>query len=120
MASRYLILLICLMALPSFARRKPTGILENVAKAATDALTPAPKDNEVCFSPDEPCDTKLWKFIQTAEKSLDVAVYDITHPKVVHEILVASKKIPVRVVVDRRQAKGEHSLVDLLIRGGAN
>ena len=57
--------------------------------------------------------------MQTAQKTLDVAVYDITHPKIVHEILVASKKIKVRVVVDRKQSKGEHSLVDLLIKGGA-
>ncbi len=63
---------------------------------------------------------KLWKFIQSAQASLDVAIYDINHPKIVHEILVASKRIPVRVLVDKRQAKGNHSLVDLLIKAGAN
>lgn len=74
--------------------------------------------NEACFSPDEGCDEKLWKFIQSAKKSLDIAVFDLTHEKITHEILVASKRVPVRVVVDRRQSKGQHSLVSTLIKGG--
>ena len=82
-----------------------------------DTNVTAPVDNEVCFSPDKGCDVKLWKFFQSATKSLDIAVYDITHPKLVHEILVASKKIAVRVVVDQRQSKGTHSLVSTLIKG---
>lgn len=79
---------------------------------------PAPKDNETCFSPNEGCDQKLWKFIQSASKSLDVAVYDITHEKIVHEIAVASKKVPTRVIVDRRQSKEPRSLVSTLIKAG--
>src|SRR3954469_19205404 len=71
----------------------------------------APQNMEVCFSPDEPCDLKLIKFVQSAEKSIDVAIFDITLDKLVHEILVASRKIPVRIVIDRRQSKGAHSLV---------
>jgi len=110
-----------LLSLDADARRSPQhAAMDWAVKTASDAATPAPKDREVCFSPDEPCDTKLWKFIQSAQKSLDVAVYDITHEKIVHEILVASKKMPVRIVVDRRQSKGQHSLVGLLVKGGAN
>lgn len=79
----------------------------------------APLENEVCFSPDEHCDVKLYRLIQTAQKSIDIAIYDINLDKLVHEILVASKKIPVRIVVDRKQSKGDHSLVPLLIKAGA-
>jgi phosphatidylserine/phosphatidylglycerophosphate/cardiolipin synthase-like enzyme len=78
-----------------------------------------PKDNEVCFSPEEPCDLKLIKLIQSAKNSIDIAIYDINLDALVHELLVASKRIPVRVLVDRRQAQGEHSLVPLLIQAGA-
>ena len=70
----------------------------------------------VCFSPDGNCDEKLWTFLQSAKKSLDVAVFDLTHEKIVHEILVASRRVPVRVVVDRRQSKGPHSLVSTLVK----
>lgn len=84
-----------------------------------ESAVKAPVENEVCFSPDEHCDVKLYKLIQTAEKSIDIAIYDINIDKLVHEVLVASKKIPVRIVVDKRQSKGDHSLVPLLIKAGA-
>src|SRR5271166_3106571 len=90
--------------------------LGNLAHAAV-AL---PVDQENCFAPDEPCDEKLITFVQSATKSLDIAVYDINLDQLVHQILVLSKKIPVRVVADKRQAKGSHSLVNTLIKGGVN
>ena len=77
-----------------------------------------PKDQEVCFSPDEPCDLKLLKFIESAEKSIDVAVFDINLDQIVHALLVKSKTIQVRVLVDKRQSKGPHSLVKTLVKGG--
>ena len=84
------------------------------------ALVSPPKDEEICFSPDEPCDTKLVKFIDSAQTSIDVAVFDVTRDQVVHHLLLQARKIPVRVLVDNRQSKGEHSLVRTLIKGGAN
>ncbi len=116
---RAFLVILLLSVRPSYASRKKTPI-DWMVKTAGDALVAAPQDKEVCFSPDESCDVKLWKFIQTAQKSLDVAIYDITHEKIVHELLVASKKITVRIIVDRKQSKGHHSLVGLLIKGGAN
>ena len=77
-----------------------------------------PRDQEVCFSPDEPCDLKLLKFIESAEKSIDVAVFDINLDQIVHALLVKSKTIQVRVLVDKRQSKGPHSLVKTLVKGG--
>ena len=77
-----------------------------------------PLDQEACFSPDEPCDLKLIKLIQSAQKSIDMAVYDINRDQLVHHLVIQSKKIPVRLVVDRRQSKGSHSLVPLLIKAG--
>lgn len=94
-----------------------------VSSVVEDMLRPIavspPKDQEVCFSPNEPCDVKLVKFIDSAEKSLDIAIYDINIDELVHHALVKAKKIPVRFVVDRRQAKGSHSLVPLLFKAGA-
>ena len=46
-------------------------------KEAFDETTvKAPLENEVCFSPDEHCDVKLYKLIQTAQKSIDIAICD--------------------------------------------
>ena len=73
----------------------------------------------VCFSPEEACDERLSAFIRSAKVSVDVAVFDINLDQVVHQILVQSKKIPVRVLVDRRQSRGRHSLVPLMIQAGA-
>jgi phosphatidylserine/phosphatidylglycerophosphate/cardiolipin synthase-like enzyme len=79
----------------------------------------APGLQEVCFSPEEACDERLSAFIQSAKLSVDVAVFDVNLDQVVHQILVKSKKVPVRILVDRRQSRGPHSLVPLMIKAGA-
>lgn len=91
-----------------------------VERRLNEADVLAPANGEACFSPDGGCDVKLWKFLQSAQKSIDIAVFDLTHEKITHEIAVAAKRIDVRVVVDRRQAKGEHNLVSTLIKAGVN
>lgn len=115
-----LIALVGLLLFADFAEAKGRSKRKPASEAAAlqDVDLPAPQDNETCFSPNQGCDQKLWKFIQTATKSLDVAVYDITHEKIVHEIAVASKKVPTRVIVDRRQSKEPRSLVSTLIKAG--
>jgi phosphatidylserine/phosphatidylglycerophosphate/cardiolipin synthase-like enzyme len=117
-------LLLSLLILPqgsdAFARKRKNKALETAERMMTEAFAKPPGDLEVCFSPVEMCDVKLVKFIKTAEKSIDVAVYDINLDQVVHELLAASKRIPVRIIADRRQAKGDHSLVPLMIKAGAN
>ncbi len=95
---------------------------EKLAKLVSDTVDEArikpPVDKEVCFSPDDRCDLKLVKFIDSASKSIDVAVFDINLDQLVHHLLVQARKIRVRVLVDRRQAHGRHSLVSTLVRGG--
>lgn len=117
-----LLFLPVLLMIPDSAdarRRKQSDTLMEAVEAKFDeALVAAPKDDEACFSPDEPCDTKLLKFIDSAQTSLDVAIYDINLDELVHHLLVKAQKIPVRIVVDRRQAKGGHSLVPTLLKGG--
>ena len=63
---------------------------------------------------------KLIKFVSSAKKTIDVAVYDINLDQLVHQLLVQKiRSLKVRIVVDRRQAKGDHSLVPLLKKAGA-
>jgi phosphatidylserine/phosphatidylglycerophosphate/cardiolipin synthase-like enzyme len=94
-------------------------LVDSAAQKIDEAMVAPPVDQETCFSPDEPCNVKLRKFLASAQKSIDMAIYDINEDSIVHELLVQSKKIPVRIVVDRKQAKGEHSSVPTLIAAGA-
>ena len=101
------------------ARKKKRETLMEALTSKIDAsLVKAPVDEDVCFSPDELCDVKLVKFIDSAKESIDLAIFDVNLDQVVHHLLVQSRKIPVRIIVDRRQSKGEHSLVKTLIKGG--
>lgn len=113
---------ILLLGQPTWARTPPAmkRAIQEVSRAVEALTIQAPRDQEVCFSPDEPCDLKLIKFIQSAQKSLDIAIYDINLDQLVHHVILKSKTIPVRVIADRRQSKGDHSLVPLLIRSGVN
>jgi phosphatidylserine/phosphatidylglycerophosphate/cardiolipin synthase-like enzyme len=104
---------------PSVADARSRSVGSSLLSAIDAALVKAPQDQEVCFSPDEPCDIKLIKFIESAQKTIDVAIYDLNLDQLAHQLLVASKKLKVRILVDRRQAKGPHSLVPLLIKAGA-
>lgn len=88
--------------------------------ARSPPIPSTPVDGEVCFSPDEPCDDKLVFFVETAKKQVDVAIYDITLDQFAHTLLEVTKKMPVRIIVDKRQAQEKHSLVPMLLKAGAN
>ena len=80
----------------------------------------APTDHETCFSPEEPCDLKLEKFIQKATHSIDVAIYSINLENIVETLIEKAKKIQVRVICDKLQAKGVKSKVLYLLENGVN
>ena len=117
----FLVLWLCTFFTPAlFAKAKPKSLGDQILEKAELMLSSPPVDKEICFSPEEKCDLRLVKFIQSAKTSLDIAIFDLTHVQIAHEIMVASKRIPVRVVVDRRQSKGVHSLVSLLVKAGVS
>jgi phosphatidylserine/phosphatidylglycerophosphate/cardiolipin synthase-like enzyme len=115
-----LLLMCAFCAIPAHARTTKAKLTQASAHEINEALVKTPAADETCFAPDEPCDTKLIKFVQSAQKSLDVAIFDVNLDKLVHEIIVQSKKLPVRVVVDRKEAKGgdKGTLVPLLLKAG--
>lgn len=83
------------------------------------AANPAVGSLDTCFSPVERCDLKLIALLQTATKSLDIAIYSITHPQIVAAIIAAKTRgVKVRMVVDRQQSTGTSSLVTLLKSSG--
>ena len=102
------------------ARISKKKLIEKGVALAEEWTVQPPKPGEVCFTPGSRCDLKLLKFVESAQKSLDIAIFDVNLDELVHAILVQSKKIPVRVLVDQRQAKGRYSLVSTLVKGGVS
>jgi phosphatidylserine/phosphatidylglycerophosphate/cardiolipin synthase-like enzyme len=100
------------------ARRGRVRASRVVKELIEEVVVSPPKDREVCFSPVSRCDLKLIKFIESAKKSIDVAVFDINLDQLVHELIEKSRQIPVRVLVDSRQSKEKSSLVSTLVKGG--
>lgn len=93
--------------------------LDNAGQSLSDAFVKTPVDLETCFSPDEPCEAKLVKFVDSARVSLDIAIFDINLGGLTNHIIQKAKSISVRMVVDRKQAKQDnHSAVAILIRAG--
>ena len=109
-------LLICLLHPYAFARKNRSPLPKQ--NTADESSVKSPEDGETCFSPDEPCAIKLAKFIKSASTSIDIAIYSINEDRVVHALLVQSKKVSVRIIVDRLQSKGNRSSVALLQKAG--
>ena len=53
-----------------------------------NSMVKPPQDQEVCFSPNERCDIKLTKFVESAKGSIDVAIYDINLDQLVHQLSI--------------------------------
>lgn len=113
----FILFLICFSA-DAEARSKGERLAERAAKVVSATLARPPEPNEVCFSPDGPCEAKLVKFIQSAKKSIDLAVFDLNLDSVVHELISARSRLRVRVLVDRRASKNGHSGVGALRQAG--
>lgn len=74
------------------------------------------KNLETCFSPNEGCDQKLIGVINSAKKTLDIAIFSITHPEIAAAIASAKKRgVNVRMVVDKGQAESGRSQTDELL-----
>lgn len=85
------------------------------------AVNPAAGLIDTCFSPMEACDQKLIAFINTSTKTLDVAIYSITHPGITAAIIAAQTRgVKVRMVVDRQQSLGNSSLTGQLTAAHIN
>ena len=118
MKNLFFVLIFFVTAPFAIARQKHYSINDKIQDEAELLTTKIPKDGETCFSPIEHCDLKLIKFLDSAQKSIEIAIYDINLDQLGHVLLVKSKKIPVKIIVDKRQAKEKNSIVETLIKGG--
>jgi phosphatidylserine/phosphatidylglycerophosphate/cardiolipin synthase-like enzyme len=112
MKIRSFVLLIFLCANTAFSFSEKPTLSKKTVKS--------PQDLDTCFSPDEPCAEKLLQFINSAEKTLDMAIYSINLDDLVESLIKKSEKIKVRIVCDRVQAHGAKSKVHYLLENGVN
>ena len=77
--------------------------------------------NVVYFSPRGNCEKMIVEKINSAKKTIDVAVYFINNDKIVKAILNAKNRgIKIRILTDKTQAKGKNSKVKYLYDNGIN
>ena len=72
----------------------------------------------VYFTPGTDCENNIIAEINNAKK-IDIAVYSITNQNIVDAIIEAKERgAKIRVITDRLQSKGKHSLVDEIESAG--
>lgn len=78
-------------------------------------------ENLVYFSPKGNCEKMIVNRINSAEKTIDAAVYSINNDNIVNSLIEAKKRgVKVRILTDKTQAKGISSKVKYLYDNGIN
>lgn len=84
------------------------------ATTVTNSFVQDRGDIQVYFCPHDDCEGALVSFLQSAQKSIDCALYEINLPGVQETLLEKSQEMPVRVVTDNDYLKKfNHSFVKI-------
>ncbi|MFH1683207.1 MAG: phospholipase D-like domain-containing protein [Candidatus Woesearchaeota archaeon] len=88
------------------------GITGDVILGKTESVVKDRGDTSVFFCPQDNCSAKLVNFLDSAEQSIDCAVYDLGLEEVKKKLLEKEEKIGVRMVMDNDYLKKfNHSFV---------
>jgi cardiolipin hydrolase len=73
----------------------------------------------VCFSPSNCCEDNVIELLKTSDKTVDIAIYSFTNARILEALKEAKERgLAIRIVTDKTQSKGKHSLIQALIDGG--
>jgi len=76
---------------------------------------------EVFFSATDGCKDEIIKSINSAQKSIKIAIYHITSREIMQALIDAKKRgLDIKIVADGEQAKDKFSKVSLLIKEGVD
>ena len=76
---------------------------------------------QTCFSPDENCDQVIIDYMKTATKTLDMAIFSMTHNGIRDALLDAkSRGVKIRIVADFSQSQEKTTLLPTLVADGFN
>jgi phosphatidylserine/phosphatidylglycerophosphate/cardiolipin synthase-like enzyme len=82
---------------------------------------PAVYPVETYFSPEGNTQRRIIKAIDDSNSSIDLAIFDFTAPEIKSTLERAKQRaVKIRIIADSRQAKGVHSLIQMLIEEGFN
>lgn len=83
-----------------------TAIAQNNQNERVDVIFNAPKNNEAIIG------NTVIKFIESAEKTIDVAIYDINKDNVVDALMTKAKNgVEIRVLVDAKKPNGKEEII---------
>lgn len=115
-----LLALTIFLSAPAFAA--PQSLIDDLSQlvqARTDKA-PATAQIETGFSPDGGAERLILKVINTSQKSIRLAAYSFTSPKVVRALMDAQRRgVDVRVVVDDKSSKSKAGAAALNLVAGA-
>lgn len=78
-------------------------------------------ETEVRFTPSVECEQGIIKLIDTADTSIDAAVYSISNDNIVNALYRAHNRgVKLRILTDRLQASGKYSKVPEMYKSGLN
>jgi len=76
---------------------------------------------DIKFTPSNDCEDLIVRYIEDAQKSIDIAVYSISNEKIVMALKRAhNRRVQLRILTDKLQASGRSSKVIELYRYGIN
>lgn len=121
MKKLFLAISIVLASIGAYAQRPSlVGELTQSIQARFDKA-PATSEIESAFSPDAGAERLVLKVINSAQKSIHLAAYSFTSPKIVHALQDAKKRgVEVQAVVDGSSAKSKSGVaaLNLLVNAG--
>lgn len=89
------------------------SMAEGVQRAEAPSCTTTICD--LCFSPQEPCDQKLISYLDTAKKTLDIAIYSLTLDGIGKAIRRAHDRgVEIRIIADYKSSFIKSSIVNEL------
>ena len=93
--------------------------LKNVFAVMLMSLPLSAKTLDTCFSPLGHCDQVMVSWINTAQKTLDGAIYGLTDDAIAQALINARKRgVVVRLVHDKTQAAGKKDVTLVLTQAG--
>jgi phosphatidylserine/phosphatidylglycerophosphate/cardiolipin synthase-like enzyme len=107
---RIIVALVLAFAAPAYAQSVSLPVVDRIAAVlqANIDRAPAVGQIETGFSPEGSAERLILKVINSSRKSIRLAAYSFTSPKVVHALVQARRRgIDVRVVADARSSESK-------------
>lgn len=111
-----LLLYLVLSSIASFAIAKQPGLLDELSQAIKSRTAKAPATGQIesAFSPEAGSEDLVLRIINSSEKTIRLAAYSFTSPKIVRALMDAKRRgVDVRIVADEKGNKAKSGIAAL-------